>query len=109
MLSFMPRGVDSHCASLEVPENGDVTYTPQTCLDSATDNCTAMYTCDDGFYLSGIRTRRCMAVDGVWSGSDPTCRLSGMVYRNGIQHTIGMSPLAIILYSVIMWQKMNIS
>ena len=34
--------------------------------------CTAVYTCNTGYVLNGNITRTCQ-VDGMWSGSEPTC------------------------------------
>lgn len=34
------------------------------------------YTCDDGFYMSGVRERVCQG-DGSWSDSPPTCKREG--------------------------------
>ena len=38
-----------------------------------TEGDTCVYTCDDGYELSGDRVRECQS-DGMWSGNDTTCK-----------------------------------
>ena len=54
------------CGNLEDPENGRVTLTGTTINSKAT------YSCNDGFFLTGVRTRICQ-FNGEWSGKAPTC------------------------------------
>ncbi len=60
-------GVD--CGTLSPPEFGTLDLDPDTRFDSV-----ATYSCFNGYDLiGGDATRMCQA-DGVWTGSQPTCR-----------------------------------
>ena len=56
------------CGGLPVPTNGDIV------LDKTTFESEVLYSCEDGFVLTGSSKRICTA-DGLWSASDPTCEL----------------------------------
>ena len=67
------------CTSLSQINNGLVAYSSSP-FNFGT---TATYTCNEGFFLQGDRTRTCggdgSGLNGVWSGSAPVCA--------GIQYT----------------------
>lgn len=54
------------CPPLVAPENGDVS------VPSREVGSTATYTCNTGFFLSGLRRRSCQT-DGSWFGDVPSC------------------------------------
>ena len=56
------------CGPLSPPDNGNVDV-PITIIGSV-----ATYSCDSGFFISGNSQRICQ-MDGLWSGSAPTCLL----------------------------------
>ena len=62
--SCFPQVVD--CGRLPPPTNGDIM------LGETTFGSEALYSCEEGFELTGSRIRTCMA-DGQWSASEPTC------------------------------------
>ena len=55
------------CKELKDPLNGRVDFPIPVNYKSE-----AMYTCNPGFSLMGVRSRECLG-DGVWSGIEPTC------------------------------------
>ncbi len=55
------------CPVLPNPTNGDVSISTRSSEGIAT------YTCNAGYALSGLQRRIC-ASNGVWSGSQPTCK-----------------------------------
>ena len=56
----------------------------------------AIYTCDDGFYVSGNEFRICDLDTGVWSGSDPVCqRTLFFISAFHIHFSLTLSVLAI--------------
>ena len=56
-----------NCGSLSNIPNGAVDISGGTNY-----KCTAVYTCDKGHDINGMVARTCQ-VDGMWSGSEPTC------------------------------------
>ena len=54
------------CGPLPPPDNGNVDASITTVGSVAT------YSCDNGFLISGDPQRNCQ-MDGLWSGSAPTC------------------------------------
>ena len=62
------------CGSLPDPTNGSVTLTAGTLLGQ-----NATYSCDTGYNLVGDSTRTCQAT-GNWSGSEPTCQGTYVIY-----------------------------
>ena len=60
-----------NCGTLNAPANGQVSHTAGTTFGQ-----TATYSCNTGYNLMGNSTRTCQA-NGVWSGSEPTCRYVG--------------------------------
>ncbi len=58
------------CGALTAPVNGSVETPSGTGV-----NATAIYSCNPGFMLCDgcVQTRQCGS-DGLWSGSEPTCR-----------------------------------
>ena len=55
------------CGALSGPANGQVSHTTGTTLGR-----TATYSCNTGYNLMGDSIRTCQ-VNGMWSGSEPTC------------------------------------
>ncbi len=55
------------CPSLQSPENGVVTNPEDTIVGAV-----ASYICNEGYELSGPRTRSC-EVTGEWTSTDPVC------------------------------------
>jgi len=58
------------CAPLTAPDNGMI----QCSGTSVDDIC--LFTCDDGFELSGNSSRTCQD-DGTWSGTEAMCDVEG--------------------------------
>lgn len=57
------------CRQPETPSHVDV-----KAIDLPTLGYTLMYTCQDGFYLSGGSEHRTCKADGRWSGKPPVCK-----------------------------------
>ena len=55
------------CGTLNTPMNGEVSH-----FNGTTFRQTATYSCNTGYNLVGDNARMC-EVDGMWSGSEPTC------------------------------------
>ncbi|GBM03054.1 Protein lev-9 [Araneus ventricosus] len=62
---------DLHCADLGVMENGNYKVTGDHF------GARVMYSCDDGFWMSGPKERVCQG-DGSWSERSPECRQKAM-------------------------------
>ena len=60
------------CGPLSDPANGAVHLSEGTGFGDI-----AVYSCDAGYFLSGIPTRDCLAT-GLWSGVEPTCDRKGL-------------------------------
>ena len=60
------------CPDLVDPENGKVVMTGNSVENTVGD--TAVYSCDDGYSLSGVDMVICLE-DGQWSDHPPTCVL----------------------------------
>ncbi len=68
-----PLAVAATCSdNLPIPTNGTIAYTGGS-TNNRPVGATASYTCTTGYTLSGDTTRTC-GIDGVWSGSTPTCQ-----------------------------------
>ncbi|KAA0717588.1 CUB and sushi domain-containing protein 1 [Triplophysa tibetana] len=59
----------------ETPSHVDV-----KAIDLPTIGYTLMYTCQDGFYLSGGSEHRTCKADGKWSGKPPVCKVPADVF-----------------------------
>ncbi|XP_054709581.1 sushi, von Willebrand factor type A, EGF and pentraxin domain-containing protein 1-like [Uloborus diversus] len=62
---------DLHCEELSPPEFGTVKVTGE-CFGTR-----AIYSCEEGYYLSGPRERVCQG-DAKWSGHKPECKVKGV-------------------------------
>ena len=64
------------CTSLSTITNGRTTYSPDT-TSPFNFGTTAIYSCNEGFFLTGESTLTCggdgSEVDGIWSDSAPVC------------------------------------
>ena len=69
--------ISDKCERLEAPENGNVKQTGVV-LGSR-----ALYSCDEGFVLSGDRKRICQR-DGTFSGNAPTCESTLIINCNSL-------------------------
>lgn len=65
----------SDCGSLEEIDNGDVTYS-STIFEAE-----AVYTCEEGYYLSSVESVRTCEHGGTWSGEEPICIIYGMSHE----------------------------
>ena len=59
------------CGRLATPSHGSVTFAGTVFGSVAT------YTCNTGYYVSGMITRICME-DGTWGGAETSCKIYGM-------------------------------
>uniref|UniRef100_A0A671PAP2 CUB and sushi domain-containing protein 1-like n=1 Tax=Sinocyclocheilus anshuiensis TaxID=1608454 RepID=A0A671PAP2_9TELE len=66
---MQPECVAHACKQPETPSHVDV-----KAIDLPTLGYTLMYTCQDGFYLSGGSEHRTCKADGRWSGKPPVCK-----------------------------------
>ncbi|XP_053375877.1 neuroendocrine convertase 2-like [Mercenaria mercenaria] len=55
------------CRTLENPENGNVSFT------NTTEGSEAVYTCEEGYILSGGKSQRICSPKGKWSSVEPAC------------------------------------
>uniref|UniRef100_A0A9J7XDS2 CUB and Sushi multiple domains 1 n=1 Tax=Cyprinus carpio carpio TaxID=630221 RepID=A0A9J7XDS2_CYPCA len=67
---MQPECVAHACRQPETPSHVDV-----KAIDLPTLGYTLMYTCQDGFYLSGGSEHRTCKADGRWSGKPPVCKV----------------------------------
>ncbi|XP_064387511.1 uncharacterized protein LOC135335851 isoform X2 [Halichondria panicea] len=67
---------DAQCLPLPEIANGMISYLPDNTSDYDVGT-TAIYLCDDGFFLSGDITRDCQS-DGIFSGMEPVCSMISM-------------------------------
>ena len=73
------------CGPLSDPANGDVDLSEGTEFGAS-----AMYSCDDGYILSGTSTRNCLDT-GLWSGVEPTCDRKSLELQKGERiHHVGV-------------------
>ena len=69
--THFPAAID--CGDLNVPEDGQVTFTPGVVTTIETGlNAVAAYTCSEGYSLVGDSVRICQDTE-VWDGGEPTC------------------------------------
>lgn len=64
--SFLNVAVD--CGTLFSPDNGTISLTGTTFMNTATYSCSVGYT-----LINGDQVRECQP-DGTWSGTQPTCQ-----------------------------------
>uniref|UniRef100_A0A673K927 CUB and sushi domain-containing protein 1-like n=1 Tax=Sinocyclocheilus rhinocerous TaxID=307959 RepID=A0A673K927_9TELE len=72
---MQPECVAHACRQPETPSHVDV-----KAIDLPTLGYTLMYTCQDGFYLSGGSEHRTCKADGRWSGKPPFCKVPADVF-----------------------------
>ncbi|KTG44097.1 hypothetical protein cypCar_00037646, partial [Cyprinus carpio] len=72
---MQPECVAHACRQPETPSHVDV-----KAIDLPTLGYTLMYTCQDGFYLSGGSEHRTCKADGRWSGKPPVCKVPADVF-----------------------------
>ncbi len=76
----------AQCLPLPEIANGMISYLPDNTSDYDVGT-TAIYLCDDGFFLSGDITRDCQS-DGIFSGMEPVCSMicewTIFIYIHGI-------------------------
>ncbi len=65
LMAILSTAVD--CGDLDDPAYGDVDFTTTTFRSKAT------YSCNEGFFLVGVKTRVCQS-NGKWSGDAPVCK-----------------------------------
>uniref|UniRef100_A0A671PZU1 CUB and sushi domain-containing protein 1-like n=1 Tax=Sinocyclocheilus anshuiensis TaxID=1608454 RepID=A0A671PZU1_9TELE len=68
---MQPECVAHACRQPETPSHLDV-----KAIDLPTLGYTLMYTCQNGFYLSGGSEHRTCKADGRWSGKPPVCKVT---------------------------------
>jgi len=78
------RLLERSCAPLIAPDNGMI----QCSGTSVDDIC--VFTCDDGFELSGSSSRTCQD-DGTWSGTEAVCDVEGQ-YNYVVYYFIACMP-----------------
>ena len=61
------------CGPVANLSHGSVRYSPNTMYGA-----TVYYTCDDGYEVTGLETRVCLDT-GLWSGSQSSCTILGMI------------------------------
>ncbi|KTG02859.1 hypothetical protein cypCar_00029462, partial [Cyprinus carpio] len=66
----IPQCLPHACRQPETPSHVDV-----KAIDLPTLGYTLMYTCQEGFYLSGGSEHRTCKADGRWSGKPPVCKV----------------------------------
>uniref|UniRef100_A0A8C1ZS09 CUB and Sushi multiple domains 1 n=1 Tax=Cyprinus carpio TaxID=7962 RepID=A0A8C1ZS09_CYPCA len=72
---MQPECVAHACRQPETPSHVGV-----KAIDLPTLGYTLMYTCQDGFYLSGGSEHRTCKADGRWSGKPPVCKVPADVF-----------------------------
>lgn len=86
----------ARCPLPSYPTNGKVNIT-STAVGAA-----VYYTCNSGYVLQGPRTRLCQN-NGKWTGSDPSCQISGcpalMAPQFGDIKVTGTAPGSVATYS----------
>ncbi len=68
------RSTAVDCGDLDDPEYGDVDFS------KTTDGSKATYSCQQGYYLAGPKTRFCLYL-GKWGGNTPVCKRKYMCMR----------------------------
>ncbi len=61
----------NQCESLDPPTNGRLSFIPDT-FPTYNAGTVVTYMCNEGWYVSGPRTRECQS-NGLWDGSPTNC------------------------------------
>ncbi|XP_053388173.1 E-selectin-like, partial [Mercenaria mercenaria] len=78
--SYITRCQINDCGRLPPPKNGNITFVQYM----TTFGSNATYTCDDGYYIIGSKTKQCEA-SGSWSTNETRCQIIDCYTPNPVQ------------------------